>query len=84
MTPLNRPPINPPRPPHSGQLGPKVQAMPPMSLIRRRDQRKSLSIRGWDLLSGPVNMSSQLKGTIYMLAHKVTAKKIVWFAIDIH
>ena len=33
-------------------------------------------MRGWNLLSGPVNMLSQVKG-IYMLTHKVTAEKIV-------
>ena len=42
-------------------------------------------MRGWNLLSGPVNMPSQVKaiympsqvkGIIYMLTHKVTAEKI--------
>ena len=100
MTPLNRPPINPPLPPHPGQLGPPMMyqsasnasyvkmnsaaVKADMSSMRRRGQRKSLSVRGWDLLSGPVNMSSQVK-SIYVLTHKVTAEKsCVWFAIDIH
>ena len=31
-----------------------------MHAMRRRGQRTSLSMRGWDLLSGPMNMSSQM------------------------
>ena len=88
MTPLNQPPINPPLPPHSGQLGPPMMYQSAnnasyvkmnssavkgdtMSLMSRRGQRKSLSMRGWDYLTVPCQSS---EGT-YMLTHEVTAEK---------